>query len=101
MNVDVGVSAAQPARWETFSHPQRYPNAEDHGTVLKAALGQWQVLLKRLGVEDFGFLVSKTQNSEDMGLMRLFLNVSADESGVASNRQRKLTDKMKYFLNEW
>lgn len=78
MNVDLGVSAAKPARWKTVGHLQRYPNAEDHGMVLKAVLGQWQVLLKRSGVKDFGFLVYKTQNSEDLGLMRPSLNVSAD-----------------------
>lgn len=61
-------------RWETVSHP----NAEDHGVVLKAALGQRQVFPKRLRVTDFGFLVYKTQNSEDLGLMRPFLDASAD-----------------------
>lgn len=78
MNVDLGVSVAKPARWETISHPQHYPNTEDHGKVLKAVLGQWQVLLKRLRVKDFGFLGYTTQNSKDFGLTRPFLNVSAD-----------------------
>lgn len=76
--MDLGGSTAKPSRWETSSHLQRYPNAEGHGTVLKAALGQWQMILKRLRVKDFGFLFYKTQNSEDLELTRPFLNVSAD-----------------------
>lgn len=68
--MDLGVSIAKLAGWEAISHPQCHPNAD--GVVLRAALGQWQVLLKRSRVKDFSFLVYKTQNSEDLGLTDLF-----------------------------